>query len=120
MKKIILLAFLFLGIEMVGQEFDLPEYINHMADNPFMISPAYAGIGSSLQIRLNGVAQWVGVDDAPNTQSVSVESRLADRFGGGLTIFNDKNGYTSQQGIKLSLASHLTLSHLHDSFLSFG
>lgn len=105
---------------LVAQEFDLPEYINHMADNPFMISPSYAGIGSSLQIRLNGVSQWVGVKNAPNTQSITVESRLAERFGGGLTIFNDSNGFTSQQGARLSLASHLTLSNLHDSFLSFG
>lgn len=105
---------------MTGQEFDIPEYINHLADNPFIISPAYAGIGSSLQVRANGVAQWVGVDDAPNTQSIAVEARLAERFGGGIIFFNDSNGFTSQQGVKLSFASHLTLSHLHDSFLSFG
>jgi len=120
MKKIVIILFLFFGLKIVAQELDLPEYINHMADNPFMISPAYAGIGSSLQIRLNGVSQWVGVKDSPDTQAITVESRLAERLGGGLTIFNDSNGFTSQQGARLSLASHLTLSNLHDSFLSFG
>jgi len=120
MKKIIIILSLFLGVNIVAQEYDLPEYINHMADNPFMISPAYAGIGSSLQIRLNGVSQWVGVKNSPNTQAITVESRLANTFGGGLTIFNDSNGFTTQQGARLSLASHLTLSYVHDSFLSFG
>lgn len=115
-----MLLFLFISIKVSAQEVDLPLYVNHMADNPFMISPSYAGIGSGLQIRLNGVSQWLGIKNAPNTQSLTVEARLADRFGGGLTIFNDKNGQTSQQGAKLSLASHLTLSDLHDSFLSFG
>ncbi|SNR16324.1 PorP/SprF family type IX secretion system membrane protein [Tenacibaculum jejuense] len=103
-----------------SQEVDLPQYVNHMADNPFLISPAYAGIGAGLQFRLNGVSQWLGVKDAPNTQSLSVEARLAERFGGGLTVFNDKNGFTSQKGVRLSLASHLTLSDLYDSFLSLG
>ncbi len=91
-----------------------------MADNPFLISPSYAGIGSEFQVRLNGVSQWIGVKGAPDTQSLVVEARLADRFGGGITVFNDKNGFTSQKGAKLSLASHLILSDFHDSFLSFG
>lgn len=121
MRKIfITLSILICSVKLVAQEVNLPQYISHMADNPFLISPSYAGIGTGLQIRLNGVSQWIGVDDAPDTQSLVVEARLADRFGGGITIFNDKNGFTSQKGVKLSLASHLTLSNFHDSFLSFG
>lgn len=120
MKKLLILIWLLGIVSASAQERDLPQYINHMSDNPFLTSVSYAGIGSGLQIRLNGVSQWIGVEDAPNTQSLTVEARLADRFGGGLTIFNDSNGATTQQGVKLSFASHLTLSDLHDSFLSFG
>ncbi|QXP74029.1 type IX secretion system membrane protein PorP/SprF [Tenacibaculum sp. AHE15PA] len=121
MRKILItISILICSVKLVAQEVNLPQYISHMADNPFLISPSYAGIGSGLQVRLNGVSQWVGVDGAPDTQSLVVEARLADRFGGGITIFNDKNGFTSQKGVKLSLASHLTLSNFHDSFLSFG
>ena len=121
MKKYRIIPILFLlATKLFGQEIDLPQYINHMADNPFLISPAYAGIGSGLQVRLNGVSQWIGVENAPDTQSLSLEARLAERFGGGLTMFNDQNGFTSQKGVRLSLASHLTLSNVYDSFLSFG
>ncbi|CAM1365060.1 conserved exported hypothetical protein [Tenacibaculum litopenaei] len=121
MKKIIIvLGILLSSVKAYTQEVELPTYVSHLADNPFLISPAYAGIGSGLQIRLNGVSQWIGVKGAPDTQSLTVEARLADRFGGGITVFNDKNGFTSQQGAKLSLASHLTLSDFHDSFLSFA
>lgn len=121
MRKILItISILICSVKLVAQEVNLPQYISHMADNPFLISPSYAGIGSGLQVRLNGVSQWIGVDGAPDTQSLVVEARLADRFGGGITIFNDKNGFTSQKGVKLSLASHLTLSNFHDSFLSFG
>ncbi|CAL2082346.1 type IX secretion system membrane protein PorP/SprF [Tenacibaculum sp. 190524A02b] len=121
MKKIlVIISIIFCSVKSFAQEVDLPQYVSHLADNPFLISPTYAGIGAGLQIRLNGVSQWIGVKGAPDTQSLTVEARLADRFGGGITIFNDKNGFTSQIGAKISLASHLTLSDFHDSFLSFA
>jgi type IX secretion system PorP/SprF family membrane protein len=121
MKKFRIIPILFFLMSNVfGQENDLPQYINHMADNPFLISPSYAGIGAGLQVRLNGISQWIGVQDAPETQSLTVEARLAERFGGGITLFNDANGETSQKGVRMSLASHLVLSDVYDSFLSFG
>ncbi|WP_299108507.1 type IX secretion system membrane protein PorP/SprF [uncultured Tenacibaculum sp.] len=122
MKKriIAILSIILCSVNLQAQDMNLPQYVSHLADNPFLISPTYAGIGSGLKIRLNGVSQWIGVKNAPDTQSLTVEARLADRFGGGITIFNDKNGFTSQIGAKLSLASHLTLSDFHDSFLSFA
>ncbi len=121
MKKIIIIVVaLFIDLKMYAQEVDLPQYVNHMADNPFLISPSYAGIGAGFQLRLNGVSQWIGVKGAPNTQSIAVEGRFTDVFAGGLTIFNDSNGATKQMGAKGSLAYHLTMSRFHDSFLSFA
>lgn len=121
MRKILtIISIVICTVKLSAQEVNLPQYISHMADNPFLISPSYAGIGSEFQVRLNGVSQWIGVKGAPDTQSLVIEARLADRFGGGITVFNDKNGFTSQKGLKLSLASHLILSDFHDSFLSFG
>ncbi|MFL0070493.1 type IX secretion system membrane protein PorP/SprF [Tenacibaculum maritimum] len=122
MKKIIVILIIVISCnsKMFGQEINLPQYVSHMADNPYVISPAYAGIGTGLQVRLNGVSQWIGVKNAPDTQSISIEARIADRFGTGITVFNDSNGFSSQQGAKVSFASHLTLSDFHDSFLSFA
>ncbi len=119
-KLIVILSVVFCSVKLTAQEVELPQYVSHLADNPFVISPTYAGIGTGLQIRLNGISQWIGVKNAPDTQSLSVEARIADTFGGGITLFNDKNGFTSQKGAKLSFASHLTLSDFHDSFLSFA
>ncbi|MGB1041750.1 MAG: PorP/SprF family type IX secretion system membrane protein [Tenacibaculum sp.] len=121
MKKLLtIISIVFFSAKLSAQEVELPQYVSHLADNPFLISPTYAGIGPGLQVRLNGISQWIGVKNAPNTQSLTVEARLADRFGGGLTVFNDANGFTTQKGAKLSFASHLTLSDFHDSFLSFA
>jgi type IX secretion system PorP/SprF family membrane protein len=120
--KYIFIFFLCLttNLDSFSQNKNLPQYLNYMGDNPFIITPAYAGIGSGLRIRVNGMSQWLGVKNAPNTQSVSIENRIEERFGAGLIVFNDKNGNTSQQGAKLTFASHLTLSRFYDSFFSFG
>ena len=121
MRKIyILLLTLLFSANINAQEVNLPQYLNYLGDNPFAITPAYVGIGSGLRFRLNGLSQWVGIKNAPETQSLSIESRLADRFGGGLTIFKDANGNTSQQGFKATFASHLILSDVNQSFFSFG
>ncbi len=120
MKKLFVIIMVSFTFCAKAQEVDLPTYLNHMMENPFVISPAYAGIGTGFQLRINGVSQWVGVEGAPNTQSITTELRLNDRLGGGLIIFNDKNGYTKQVGAKGSLAYHLILSDLYNSFFSFS
>lgn len=121
MKRLfICIYFIFFVWKANSQEINLPQYINYMGENPFMITPAYVGIGSSFRVRMNGLTQWLGIKNAPNTQLLSIESRLADRFGGGLVLFKDANGNTSQQGLKTTLASHLILSEINESFLSFG
>lgn len=121
MKKLFpLFIALFLNFMTNAQEVNLPQYLNYMGDNPFAITPAYVGIGSGLRIRLNGLSQWVGIKNAPQTQSLSIENRIGEQFGGGLVVFKDSNGNTSQQGVKLTFASHLILSEINESFLSFG
>jgi len=104
----------------LAQEFNLPLQNQYLADNPFTISSAFAGIGDCWQLRANGLSQWVGIDDSPNTQSIAIDGRIADRSGVGLILFNDSNGFTSQQGIQASFAHHLTLSDYKEEYLSFG
>jgi|TARA_R110001606_G_scaffold4632_2_gene21801 type IX secretion system PorP/SprF family membrane protein len=73
-----------------------------------------------VKIRLNGLAQWVGIKDAPRTQSLAADMRLGEKSGIGLFLYNDSNGYTKQQGARISFAHHLTLNRYEDEFLSFG
>ncbi|WP_149273692.1 PorP/SprF family type IX secretion system membrane protein [Pareuzebyella sediminis] len=103
-----------------GQELNSPQLSQYLADNPFVLSPVYAGIGDHVKIRLNGLAQWVGIKDAPQTQSLAADMRLGEKSGIGLFLYNDKNGYTKQQGARVSFAHHLTLDRYDDEFLSFG
>ncbi|NER19159.1 PorP/SprF family type IX secretion system membrane protein, partial [Spongiivirga citrea] len=103
-----------------AQEFNLPLNNQYLADNPYLISAAFAGIGDCFQVRLNGVSQWVGVKDSPDTQSLSFDGRISDRSGVGAILFNDKNGFTNQRGGQASFAHHLTFSDKDEHYLSLG
>ncbi|WCC43863.1 hypothetical protein PJW08_08450 [Tenacibaculum finnmarkense] len=42
MRKIfITISILICSVKLVAQEINLPQYVSHMADNPFLISPSY-------------------------------------------------------------------------------
>lgn len=103
-----------------GQELNLPVFTQYLADNNFVVSPTYAGIGDNLRIRANGLTQWVGIKDAPDNQSLYADFRIADRSGVGISLYNDKNGYTAQTGVKFSFAHHLVLDYYEKQYLSFG
>lgn len=121
MKKIIFIPLLLLFTYFSnGQELNSPQLSQYLADNPFVLSPTYAGIGDHVKIRVNGLTQWVGIKDAPDTQSLAADVRLGNRSGIGMFLYNDKNGYTKQQGARLSFAHHLTLDRYDDEFISFG
>jgi len=109
MKNTVLTALLLLcALVTKGQELNSPQLSQYLADNPFVLSPTYAGIGDHVKIRVNGLTQWVGIEDAPDTQSLAADMRVGNRSGVGVFLYNDKNGYTKQQGARLSFAHHLT------------
>ncbi|MDT0538678.1 MULTISPECIES: PorP/SprF family type IX secretion system membrane protein [Croceitalea] len=121
MKKTPILFLLFLFALVVrGQELTIPQLSQYIADNPFLMSPTYAGIGDHIKVRLNGLTQWVGIEDAPDTQTLAADARIGNRSGIGMVLFNDSNGNTRQRGARVSFAHHLTLDRYDDEFLSFG
>jgi type IX secretion system PorP/SprF family membrane protein len=103
-----------------SQELQLPVFTQYLADNNFVLSPTFAGIGDNLRIRANGLTQWVGIKDAPKNQSLYADFRLANRSGIGLSVYNDSNGNTFQTGAKFSFAHHIILDYYSKQYLSFG
>jgi type IX secretion system PorP/SprF family membrane protein len=120
MKKIIISFFLLAVTSGYSQELNLPVATQYLADNPFVVSPTFAGIGDNLRIRANGMTQWVGIKDAPENQSLYADFRIADQSGVGLSVYNDKNGFTRQTGAKVSFAHHIILDYYSKQYLSFG
>jgi type IX secretion system PorP/SprF family membrane protein len=106
LKKYILLVFL-LTISFLGFSQQDPLYTQYLND-PILINPAYAG--SRGNVSMNGVfrKQWVGIDWAPTTTSISVNSPfLKYKIGAGFTIINDQIGPMQQTGVYFDYAYHL-------------
>ena len=121
MRKFVILGIVSLSVMFArGQELTLPQLSQYLADNPFVMSPTYAGIGDHIKVRVNGLTQWVGIKDAPDTQSLAADARIGNKSGLGMLLYNDSNGETKQRGARLSFAHHLTLDRYDDEFLSFG
>jgi len=81
-----------------------------------------AGAANCAKIRLTARKQWFGQEDAPSLQTLSFNGRVGERSGAGIIVFNDKNGYHSQKGVKLTYAHHIMFSRdeVDLNQLSFG
>lgn len=119
-KSCSLFFLLLLALGARAQELTIPQLSQYIADNPFLMSPTYAGIGDHIKVRLNGLTQWVGIEDAPDTQTLAADARIGNRSGLGMLMYNDSNGETKQRGARVSFAHHLILNRYDDIFLSFG
>lgn len=110
MKKLtafLLLALCF-GAPIKAQE-GIPVYFDYLADNYYLVYPSMAGIGEGGKVRLTARQQWFSVDQAPNLQTLNANFRVGERSGVGGILFNDRNGFHSQTGMKLTYAHHLRL-----------
>ncbi|GAB5398532.1 MAG: type IX secretion system membrane protein PorP/SprF [Aureisphaera sp.] len=120
MKKLLQYLFFIILAQSYGQELNLPVFTQYLADNDFVVSPTFAGIGDNFRIRANGLTQWVGIKNAPQNMALYADIRMGNRSGAGLSAYADRNGNTRQQGVKFSFAHHLILDIKTDQYLSFG
>jgi type IX secretion system PorP/SprF family membrane protein len=97
-------------------------YSDYLSDNYYLIHPSMAGAANCAKIRLTGRKQWFSQDEAPELQTLSFNGRIGEKAGAGIIVFNDKNGYHSQKGVKLTYAYHLMFSRdeIDLNQLSFG
>lgn len=87
-----------------------PMFTQYM-HNPVSINPAYAGSRGTLNFVALHRQQWVGMDGAPKTLSLSVNSPFINyNVGVGLSLIYDEIGPTKQTGIYADYAYHLKVS----------
>lgn len=100
----------------------IPVYSDYLTDNYYLLHPSMAGAANCDKLRMTGRKQWFGQEDAPELQTISFTSRVGEKSGAGIILFNDKNGYHSQKGLKLTYAHHLMFSRdeIDLNQLSFG
>lgn len=94
------------------------KYYTQYMFNGLTINPAYAGSNDFITISGDIREQWVGINGAPSTQTISAHAPIMnDQFGLGLIIINDKAGVTSQQDIGVNYSYKL---HFINYTLSMG
>ncbi|AWI24734.1 PorP/SprF family type IX secretion system membrane protein [Flavobacterium pallidum] len=120
-KRYLVLILLLISKFSFSQE-GVAVYSDYLSDNYYLIHPSMAGAANCAKIRLTARQQWFGQEDAPALQTLSFNGKLGDKTGGGLIVFNDKNGYHSQKGFKATFAYHLMFSRSEVDLnqLSFG
>jgi type IX secretion system PorP/SprF family membrane protein len=115
----------------------LPLYSQY-SFNAFLLNPAVAGAEGYTSVNLTAREQWMGVEGAPRTFGLSVQTRLmkrdfiekdapikkrhghplrSGRIGLGLYIYNDQAGLINQTGMHFTYAYHI---HTNKSQLSLG
>ena len=109
MKKLIYIFLILTSVIVKGQE-ELPIYNQYLFGSYFLINPAVAGIDNVWKVNLIHRQQWVGMEDAPTTQSVAGEGRLFKNIKGGGYVFMDKNGYHKQNGYQFAVSYVIKLS----------
>lgn len=87
--------------------------------NTININPAYAGSRGALSMFALHRTQWVGLDGAPVTNTVSINTPLnASNLGLGVSLVNDKIGPTTENAISADLSYSIQTSETWK--LSFG
>ena len=112
---VILCIFLFAGNTLRAQQ--EPMYSQYMF-NLLQINPAYAGNRAVDNITTSFRKQWVGIDNAPTTSTLSWDRRIeGSNVGYGLQLYNDQLGIETTSGLQGFYSFRVPFKN---SFLSFG
>lgn len=117
MKKIYLSALIALMGVMGMQAQQDPHYTQYMY-NMNVMNPAYAGSKEHLSIGLLYRKQWVNVDGAPSTASLSGSLPVGKNVGLGLSVIADEIGPVKEQNAYGDFSYTLRLGGEHR--LAFG
>jgi len=120
-KKLLLLVVLFVAQFSFSQE-GVAVYSDYLSDNYYLLHPSMAGAANCAKLRVTARQQWFGQTDAPAMQTASFNGSITEQSGAGIILYNDKNGYHSQKGLKLTYAHHIMFSrdNVDLNQLSFG
>ena len=95
------------------------QYTQYMY-NTISVNPAYAGSRGVMSVMGLHRSQWVGLDGAPRTQTLTLNSPIGEneRLGIGLSVVNDEIGPTNETYIGVDFSYSIPTSEIGK--LSFG
>jgi len=86
--------------------------------NRLSYNPAEAGTRKYIPVYLSARQQWIGLENAPETQDISVHAPLGAKVGLGLQMYNESTGVTDRTGGNLALSYRIQTSQ--KGHLAFG
>ena len=95
------------------------QYTQYMY-NTIAVNPAYAGSRGVFSLTGLHRSQWVGLDGAPNTQTLNFNTPVSNRVGIGLSIVNDEIGNGTNQDTYFDGVFSYTVPTSENGKLSFG
>ncbi|MDP5076726.1 MAG: type IX secretion system membrane protein PorP/SprF, partial [Nonlabens sp.] len=117
MKKLLSCLIVFAFAKAVTAQQD-PQYTQYMY-NPIVVNPAYAGNRGVMSIMGLHRSQWVGLDGAPRTQTLSLHTPISNsRVGLGLSVVNDEIGPADETYAAADFSYTIPVGD--DANLSFG
>lgn len=115
MKKLVFIISLLAGLLAYGQQD--PQYTQYMY-NTINVNPAYAGSREVFSVFGLHRTQWVGLDGAPVTNTVSMNTPVGSNVGLGLSFVNDRIGPMDENSISADFS--YTIPATEESKLAFG
>jgi type IX secretion system PorP/SprF family membrane protein len=114
-KLIILVLILSISASYAQQDAQFTQYMY----NTININPAYAGSRDVMSVFALHRTQWVGLDGAPTTNTVSINTPVTgSNVGLGLSIINDKIGPSDENNIAIDFSYTIYTSDTYK--LAFG
>ena len=114
--KIVLGVLALMSITTVFGQQD-PQYTQYMY-NMNVLNPAYAGSRGVASIGILGRTQWVGLDGAPQTLTLSAHSPVGKSVGLGLSVIHDEIGPTKEDNVYADFSYTIVTSQ--EGRLAFG
>ena len=117
LKIQIVIGIIFCFLSFEGNAQQDPQYTQYMY-NTMSVNPAYTGSRGHLTLTGLHRTQWVGLDGAPTTQTLTIESPVGKNVGLGLSFVNDRLGPSDEFYFDANFSYTLKLNN--DRKLSFG
>ena len=115
--KLVVAALLLTQVQFAHAQLE-PQFTQYMFNEMF-INPAYAGSREAIALTAAYRNQWVGIDGAPVTETVSAHAPLRNKkIGLGLSILNESIGVTHDIGAFANYAYRIPTNA--ENTLSFG
>ena len=105
---------------LIGTQLNAQQEVNHSLYRYHLnlINPAVTGVSVALFANLSLRSQWVGIEDAPETQALSAGiPNNQHRLATGFSVINDKTFVENQTQIFADFSYHLPLGEEEHFYL---